>query len=176
MLLLHKGSIAVFAWAGLGCSTLDHYSTASGESYCGSVTTSDTFRAGLASGARMRLSLDASALDQGSPGSVWTYEPPSGTAPTRRLIDGSPLRRIPALDNDPLATPGLGGGRDHTRVFALTPALATEDPLLAVLSLRSDDGVEVRLLRPGASATAPPGHDAVFGLFTLAKQTGTCGF
>ena len=76
--------------------------------------------------------------------------------------------------------PDLGGGRDHTRVFALTPAPPGEDPLLAVLSLRSDDGVEARLLRPGAAGDGatppPPGKQPVFALFVLYKQAGTCAF
>jgi hypothetical protein len=170
-------AIAVVAWAASGCSTLDRYSTGAGESLCGSVTSTASFRTGLAAGARMRLTLDASQLDgDTSPGSVWTYEPADAENPARKLATGAPLRRIPALENDPLSSPDLGGGRDHTRLFALTPALQTEEPLLAVLSLRSDDGVEVRLLRPGVATAAVEGQAAIFGLFTLAKQAGTCGF
>jgi hypothetical protein len=168
---------AVLAWPGLGCSTLDRYSTAAGESLCGSVTSTASFRTGLAAGARMRLTLDASQLDgEASPGTVWTYEPAEGENPARKLANGAPLRRIPALENDPLSSPDLGGGRDHTRFFALTPAEPIEQPLLGVLSLRSDDGVEVRLLRPGVASAAAEGQAPIFGLFTLAKQAGTCGF
>jgi hypothetical protein len=168
------------AAAGLGCNTLGRYSTAPGESYCGTVTSDATFRTSLAGGARMRLTLDATQLDgELSPGAVWTAEDATAAMPARQLADGAPLRRIPQLENDSLSTPDLGGGRDHTRVFTLTPAPAGEDPLLAVLSLRSDDGVEVRLLRPGvdpASTPAPPpGKLPLFGLFTLYKQPGTCG-
>jgi hypothetical protein len=163
--------------AGLGCSTLSGYSTGTGESYCGAVTTTATFRAGLAAGAQMRLSLDATLLDgEASPGVVSTYEPASGATPARRLLDRVALRRVPALENDPLAAPDLGTGRDQSHVFALTPTAPGEDPLLTVVSLRSDGGVEVRLVRPGVATTAPPGHDPVFGLFTLVKQAGACGF
>jgi hypothetical protein len=170
-------AIGVVAWAASGCSALDRYSTAAGESLCGSVTSTATFRTGLAAGARMRLTLDASKLDEeASPGTVWTHEPAVGENPGRTLADGAPLRRIPALENDPLSNPDLGGGRDHTRLFALTPAAPSEEPLLAVLSLRSDDGVEVRLLRPGVAMAQAPGQAPIFGLFTLAKQAGTCGF
>ena len=163
---------------GLGCSSLGQYSTGPGESYCGTVTTSATFRTGLADGALMRLVLDASQIDgEASPGSVWTFEAAAGTSPSRRLVDGASLRRIPALENDPLSVPDLGTGRDHTRVFALTPSPAGEDPLLGVLSLRSDGGVEIRLLRPGLDGTVPEGQAPLFGLFTLYKQqTDTCGF
>lgn len=158
------------AAAGLGCQSIDRYSTAPGESYCGAVTSDPTFSTGLDPNARMRLQLDGSLFDgDASPGTLWTEEP------TRHLVDGAPLRRIPTLANDPLGTPDLGGGRDHTRVFALTPASAGESPLLGVVSLRSDDGVEVRLLRPGLDG-APSGQAPLFGLFTLGKQAGTCGF
>jgi hypothetical protein len=163
------------AVAGLGCNTLGRFTTAPDESYCGTVTATASFRAGLAEGAQMRVTLDAAELDgELSPGAVWTAEP------ARQLLDGALLRRIPALENDPLAIPDLGGGRVQTRLFALTPAPAGEDPLLGVLSLRSDDGIEVRLLRSGldpASTPAPPaGQQPLFGLFVLYKQAGTCAF
>jgi hypothetical protein len=162
------------------CSSLDGYTTAPGESYCGAIVASGTFSAGLPAGFAMRLTLDAAELDGDiSPGAVWASPDPSGPASTR-LLDGAPLRRIPALENDPLSTPDLGGGRAPTRIFALTPASAAEDPLLGVLSLRSDGGAEVRLLRPGVTAappaSPPPGKQPLFALFVLYKQAGTCAF
>jgi len=164
-----------------GCTELDRYSTAPSESYCGAVTLSSGFRTGLSPRVQMRLQLNAAELDtELSPGVVWTYEAAAGDQPERRLLDRAPIRRIPKLENDVLAQPDLGSGRDHTRVFAVTPSDAKEESLLAVLSLRSDDGVEVRLLRPGlagiGSKPAPAGRNPVFGLFTLYKQVGTCGF
>jgi hypothetical protein len=169
------------ALSGLGCTEIDRYSTAPSESYCGAVTLSSSFRTGLSPRVQMRLQLDASELDgEASPGVVWSFEAAAGADAERRLLDRAPLRRIPKLANDALAMPDLGDGRDHTRVFALTPTDADEDPLLAVLSLRSDEGVEVRLLRPGLAGTAakppPVGRRPLFGLFTLYKQIGTCGF
>jgi hypothetical protein len=166
------------AAAGLGCPSIDRYSTAPGESYCGTVTANAEFFTGLAPGATMRLTLHAAQIDgDASPGMVWTREPPAGSSSGRRLVDGAPLRRIPTLANDPLASPDLGSGLDHTRVFALTPAPAGEAPLLGVVSLRSDEGVEVRLLRPGLEdAPALSGQAPVFGLFSLTKQAGACGF
>jgi hypothetical protein len=170
-----------FAVALLGCTDLDRYSTAASESYCGAVTLSSNFRTGFSPRVQMRLRLDASVLDgEASPGVVWTYEAASGSEPARRLLDRAPLRRIPKLANDPLSQLDLGDGRDPSRIFAVTPTDVAEEPLLAVLSLRSDEGVEVRLLRPGLAAASgkpvPAGHEPMFGLFTLYKQIGTCGF
>jgi len=166
---------------GMGCTEIDRYSTAPSESYCGAVTLSSNFRTGLSPRVQMRLQLDAAELDgEVSPGVVWTFEAAAGDQPERRLLDRAPLRRIPKIANDPLSQLELGDGRDHSRIFALTPADAQEDSLLAVVSLRSDEGVEVRLVRPGlagtASKPAPPGRSPVFGLFTLYRQLGTCGF
>ncbi len=171
---------ALSATALAACSSLDGYTTAPGEAYCGTIVASSAFRAGLPAGIAMRLTLDAAELDgEVSPGAVWASPDPSGPA-SSRLLDGAPLRRIPALESDPLSAPDLGGGRDPTRLFALTPGPAGEDPLLAVVSLRSDGGVEVRLLRPGVApsppASPPPGKQPIFALFTLYKQAGTCGF
>jgi hypothetical protein len=161
------------ALAGAGCADPGSYSTTPGEPYCGAVTASSSFRTGLGPGVQMRLGLDASQLDgEASPGTVWTFD----TASRARLLDAAPLRRIPTLDNDPLSQLSLGEGRDPSRVFALTPASSAEAPFLAVLSLRSDDGVDVRLLRPGLAGAQPEGSQPVFGLFTLYKQAGTCGF
>lgn len=167
--------------AGLGCTDLERYSTAPSESYCGAITLSSSFRTGLSPRVQMRLQIDAADLDSEiSPGVMWTHEAAAGVEPERRLLDRAPLRRIPKLNNDPLSHLDLGDGRDHTRVFAVTPSDLDEEALLAVLSLRSDEGIEVRLLRPGrpgaAGKPAPAGREPVFGLFTLYKQIGTCGF
>ncbi len=172
---------AALAAACLGCADLDHYSTAPSESYCGAVTLGSSFRTGLSPRVQMRLQLNASELDgELSPGVVWSFEAAAGATPANRLLDRAPLRRIPALENDPLSQLDLGEGRDHSRIFAVTPTSADEESLLAILSLRSDDGVEIRLLRPGLAAMGatppPPGRTPVFGLFTLYKQAGTCGF
>ena len=59
----------------------------------------------------------------------------------------------------------------------VTPAAPEAEGLLAVLSLRSDGNVEVRLIRPGASDDTnglPEGRRPLFGLFTLRRQPGAC--
>ena len=97
--------------AGLGCTDLDHFSTGPGDAYCGSVTLGGSFRTGLSPRVQMRLRLDASALDGvGSPGSISTFEA-AGPEIDRRLLTDAPLRRLPAMDSDPLSRPDFGDGR-----------------------------------------------------------------
>lgn len=176
LLMISRLAAVVLAAAGVGCTSVAGYSTAPDESYCGAVTAPAAFRTGLAASARMRLTLDATELEgEASPGSVWTVENAEGAAPARDLLVGAELRRIPSLENDALSVPDLGGGRDHTHLFALTPSPPGEAPLVSVISLRSDEGVDVRLLQPGVAPGAP-GQAPIFGLFVLYKQVGTCGF
>jgi hypothetical protein len=166
--------------AGLGCTDLDHFSTGQGDAYCGSVTLGGSFRTGLSPRVQMRLRLDASALDgPGAPGTISTFES-ADTEPERRLLTSAELRRLPAMDNDPLSRPEFGDGRIRNWIFAVTPVDPEAESMVAVLSLRADDTVEVRLLRPGKAPVGdevvPPGRRPIFGIFPLTRQVGTCGF
>ena len=164
---------------GAGCTDNSSFTTAEGESYCGAVTLSGKFRTGLSPQVQMRLLLDASKLDgEESPGKIWTFE---NTRPEKRLLTAAPLRRIPTLENDALWHLDFGDGREQNRIFAVTPTDPEIDSLLVFLSLKSDDSVEVRLLRPGIVADEgeekpPSGKRPVFGLFPLYKRKGSCGF
>jgi len=168
--------------AGLGCTDLEHFSTGPGDAYCGSVTLGGSFRMGLSPRVQMRLRLDASALDgPGSPGSISTFES-AGPGPEldRRLLTDAELRRLPAMDHDPLSRPDFGDGRIRNWIFAVSPVDPDAESLLAVLSLRADNTVEVRLLRPGKAArdnvAVAAGQRPIFGIFPLTRQAGTCGF
>jgi hypothetical protein len=168
------------ACAGLGCTDLDHFSTGPGEVYCGAVTLGGTFRTGLSPRVQMRLTLDASMLDgPGSPGTISTFEA-MGPEPPRRLLTDAEVRRLPAMDHDPLSRPELGDTQLRTWIFAATPADPEAESLVSVLSLRADDTVEVRLLRPGKAPhgdeIVAEGRRPIFGIFLLTKQAGTCGF
>ncbi len=170
------------AGAAAGCDDVSRFSTADGEAYCGAITLGGAFRAGLSPRVQMRLSLDADALDGPEPpGALWTYEAPDGATPERRLLDGASLRPIGALAHDPLSRLELGEGRERNAIYAVSASDPEVEPLLAILSLRTDGSVEVRLLRPGrdplASGEAPgEGQRQVFGNFRLTRRTGTCGF
>lgn len=174
---VHLAGLAIAA-LGAGCTDVDHFSTAPDESYCGAITLAGAFRTGLSPEVQMRLVLDASELDGNkSPGKIWTVE---ANRLNRRLLDGASLRRIPHLENDPLSRLQFGDGREENRIFMVTPAEDDADPILAILSLRSDGNVEVRLLRAGLSGTGdqtpPAGKRTIFGIFTLKRKAGTCGF
>ncbi|WP_437280638.1 hypothetical protein WME90_08780 [Sorangium sp. So ce375] len=173
---------AMSAGGAAGCDDLSRFSTADGEAYCGAITLGGAFRAGLSPRVQMRLTLDADALDGPEPpGALWTYEAPDGAAPERRLLDGAPLRPIGALAHDPLSRLEFGEGRERNAIYAIDASDPETEPLLAVLSLRTDESVEVRLLRPGRAPLASgeaeaPGQRQVFGNFRLTRRTGTCGF
>ena len=171
--------LAIFG-AGLGCTDLENFSTGQGDAYCGSVTLGGSFRTGLSPRVQMRLRLDASALDgPGSPGSISTFEA-AGPEIDRRLLTDAPLRRMPAMDHDPFSRPDFGDGRIRNWIFAVTPVAPEAESIVAVLSLRADDTIEVRLLRPGKAPQGPDpvpaGQRPLFGIFPLTKQVGTCGF
>jgi hypothetical protein len=167
---------------GAGCDDTSRFSTADGEAYCGAITLGSAFRTGLSPRVQMRLELNAAALDGPDPaGTVSTFEAADGASPERRLLDGAALRQIAPLAHDPLSRLELGDGRERNAVYAVSASEPGAESLLAVLSLRTDDSVEVRLLRAGAeplpSGEAPPaGQRQIFGVFRLTRRTGTCGF
>ncbi len=166
---------------GLGCTDLDRFSTSSNEAYCGSITLGGSFRTGLSPRVQMRLTLDAPAIDgAASPGAISTFEASTDMLPERRLLLDAELRRIPALENDALSRPDLGSTTVRSALFAVTPVDPAAESILTVVSLRTDDGVDVRLLRPGvALVPGEPPKDArrpLFGIFPLTKQVGSCGF
>jgi hypothetical protein len=59
----------------------------------------------------------------------------------------------------------------------VTPSEPGAESLLAFLSLRSDDEVEVRLVRAGSDAAdVDEGRRPIYGMFLLSRREGTCGF
>jgi hypothetical protein len=164
--------------ASAGCEDFDRFSTDSNEAYCGAITLGSAFRAGLSPRVQMRVHLDADKLDAPeSPGRLSTYEAPTEDIPARRLLEEASLRPIPPLAHDPLSHFEMGDGRERNAVFAVTPRDPTAAGLLAFLSLRTDQSIEVRLLRPG-TGVAGEGDDRklIFGLFSLVRREGSCGF
>ena len=164
-------AIVVAALAGVACSDISRFSTEPGKNaYCGKVTDASFVRAGVPTGTRMRLDLDADAL-QSAPGQLWTDELSPGASFT-----GAQLLAIPQLANDPLSTLSFGEGRVKN---ALALTMLGGAQVFVVLSLMQDGDVEVRLIRGTAPdsvpAGAPPTPSQIFGVFHLHREDGDCG-
>lgn len=176
----HAAAIALAATS-LGCSDVSRFSTAPGEAYCGAITLGSEFRQGMSPRVQMRVELDAAALDVGdaSPGRVSTFEGADPGKAPKRMLDEAELRPIPPLQHDALAQLDFGSGRERNAMFAVAPVDPAAESVLAVVSLRSDETIEVRLIRPGlsgAGADLPEGRRPLYGLFPLSRQAGLCGF
>lgn len=171
-------ALLLAAGAASGCNDVARFSTGSHEAYCGAITLGSPFREGLSPRVQMRLTLDANRLDgDESPGRLWTFEAATQTRPERRLFDGAELRPIPPLAHDPLSQFEMGDGRERNTLFAVSPSEPMAESMLAFLSLRSDGGVEVRLVRAGSEDPgADEGRRPIFGMFSLVRREGQCGF
>jgi hypothetical protein len=164
---------------GAGCEELSDFDTAPGESYCGQITLGNAFRLGFSPRVQLRLALDTSKIAPGeSPGTLSSYDAGGDGVAPERLLDASVLRPITPLSHDSLSELEFGDGRERNLIYAVSPADPTAESLLAVLSLRTDGAVEVRLIRPGAvsGAEASAGRRPLFGVFVLGRQEGLCGF
>lgn len=179
--LVNVGGVVAAALLPLGlsaCEDVSRFSTGQGEAYCGSIALAGTFREGLSPRVQMRLSLVADALDgPGSPGRLSTFEAEGeGSGEGARLFDEAPLRPIEPLLHDPLSRPEFGDGRIRSAIFAVSPEDPAAESMLAVVSLRSDEAVEVRLLRAGKEGSTDPATRPIFGVFTLSRSASRCGF
>jgi hypothetical protein len=160
-----------------GCDDVSSFSTGEGESYCGAITLGRSFRQGLGPRVQMRLALDASRIDaQGSPGRVWVWEPASTVQPGRSIVAGATLDPFAPIAHDALGDLEIGEGRDRNAIYAVRPEGAAEG-MIAVLSLRTDGRVEVRLLRAGAvGVEATADRTQLYGVFLLDRRRGDCGY
>ena len=161
--------------ATVGCRDVRRYSSY-GDHYEGQIVKGSFVRAGVPEDAKMCLVLDAEHL-QDTPGTLSTSD---------GRFRATPLRPIPQIWHDPLSTLSFGDGRRQNLVYMATPlATASQTPgdtqdVMVLLSLMTEGGVEVRLLRgapqadAGAAATAnaPP----LFGVFPLDRSEGACTF
>jgi hypothetical protein len=164
------------------CDDLARFSTDPGESYCGAVTLGSSFRMGFSPRVQMRLKLDATRLDgPDSPGTLSTFEIAADGQTERRVLADAELRRMPPLAHDPLSHLEFGDGRERNAIFSVSPADPEAESMLAIVSLRADERVEVRLLRAGSPPSSDgmspaEGRRPLFGIFTLSRQAGECGF
>ncbi|MBW2523425.1 MAG: hypothetical protein JRI23_04595 [Deltaproteobacteria bacterium] len=164
-----------------GCNSLEEFDTEDGEAFCGQITLGSAYRMGFSPRVQLRLRLDTSRIFAGeSPGTVSSYEAGSDDSEAKRLLDGAVLRPFAPLAHDALSELEFGDGRERNLVYAASPADPTAEALLAIVSLKTDESVEVRLLRPGQDPSAVPdpaaGREPLFGVFVLRKRQDLCGF
>jgi len=156
----------------IGCKDVSRFSTAPGESYCGSIVDAPFVRRGFLEKVRLRMTFDADHLAD-APGALSTDD---------HLLTSTPMRPLPELLNDPLWTLTFGEGRDKNVLFAVDPTDPAKGPtIMAVISLMHDGNAEVRLMRgaplTGAGALGPADGEPLFGVFApMARQTGQCSF
>lgn len=163
------------ATAASGCRTLDRFRLGSNETYCGSMVSAPVFQEGLLPAGpptlRMRLDLDIDDLT-GRPGPITTDDATPGhlglCAPLP-LFDRAPLRAIPEVMHDAISTAQFGDGRD-LNFFAWADSTC-QGTTLNVISLMSDESVEVRVFKPAKLPPPDAGPDARpgFGLFQLKR-------
>jgi hypothetical protein len=168
--------VLLIAALSYSCDRVSDFDLAPGESYCGNITLAAAYRAGLSVSTQMRMTFDSSKLDAGEPpGTLTTFD--AGDESKNQLLADAPLRAIPALEHDPLSQLEFGDGREKNFMFAVSPVAPDAEAIIAVVSLRTDETVEVRLIRAGVATDPPPaGREPLFGLFTLERQQSSCGF
>ena len=159
----------------IGCRDVRRFSSY-GDHYEGRVVKGSFVRAGVTEDMKMCLVLDAEHLQDG-PGTLSTSD---------GRFRATQLRPIPQIWHDPLSTLSFGDGRRQNLVYVATP-LATSDAapgdtqdVMVFLSLMSEGGVVVRLLRGApqaeAGAPAPAAAPPMFGVFPLDRAQGACSF
>lgn len=171
-----RGAALALALAavGLGCDRVDRFTLEAGEQYCGQITLGGVFRDGLSPRVQMRLGLDVAAAEAGlSGGTISTYDFGLDEG-EQRLLDEAVLRPIAPVQHDDLSLLEFGEGRERNFLYAVSAANPEAEGVLAVVSLRSDDRVEVRLLRPGTPEADARARRPLFGLFVLSRQPGPC--
>jgi hypothetical protein len=170
-------------WVVLGCQTIDRFATDGHAAYCGKIVDSKFVwtpesLGGFDRELQIELKLDTSALAT-VPGRITTNDaakdpPPCGlNKPGVPTFDGAKLMVTPQVANDPLSALTFEDGQVHN-IMAWVDS-SCRGRMLAVVSLYKSNHVELRLLKPGASATDSNDHDA-FALFPLERRDDGCGW
>jgi hypothetical protein len=161
-------ALGVAMWL-TGCKDIDRFTTEPGQSYCGKIVSALMVRQGFEDSVCMRMTFDAHHVND-RPGLLWT---------TDGLFNGTPMRAIPQLSNDPLLMFTFGEGREKNFLFMADPVQSERGPAVnVVVSLMHSGEAEVRLIRGATEGPEPPsGLDgaSLFGVFTpLQREEGAC--
>jgi hypothetical protein len=150
------------------CKDTTRFTTAPGESYCGSIVQGPFVRAGFKPDVQLRMSFDADALAS-APGALTTSD---------GLLTEAPLRAIPQLFHDPLSQLEFGEGRQRNLLYVVDPSdPARGSSVTTVVSLMDNGDVELRLVRGAPSpegATPSAENPQLFGVFHLHRAQGAC--
>jgi hypothetical protein len=145
------------------CRDLDRFDTGPDGGYCGGIVQSAFTRKGFDSLPALRLTLDANQLTS-APGTLSSNDVTGPCSPLPQF-DRAPLMVTQELFSDPLSLLEFGAAREYN--FLSWVDSTCQGRSLAVVSLMSDDNVEVRLLRPG-TLERPDSNE--FGVFQLQKD------
>lgn len=173
----------------LGCRNLDRFDTHGKGAYCGDLVSGPSFHDGFVEDGvpailRLRMTLDTSQLSTYSenkatrPGFLTSNDGATGlcSGHDQALFENAPLRSIPQVDHDSIASMSFGEG--HEQDFFTWVDSTCQGTMLGVVSLLRKGDVELRLFKPApipaeeASAAQRPG----FALFYLYKNEEGCGF
>lgn len=174
----------------LSCRDLERFDTHGDQAYCGDLVSGPSFQDGfLPDSQPKQLRMKLSSLETNL---LSTYSNDKVTIPARlssndvatglcagqgqALFEDSPLRSIPQVDHDAIASMTFGEGHDED-FFAWTTSTC-QGTMLAVISLLRNGDIELRLFKP----MPPPPNDAGaderpgFALFYLQRNPHGCGF
>jgi hypothetical protein len=164
MTLLRTLGVAIAALAASSaCRDLDRFDTSADGAYCGGIVQSAFTRKGFDSLPTLRLTLDVNQLTV-APGSLSSNDVNGPCSPLPQF-DQAPLQVTQELYADPLSLLEFGAAREYN--FLSWVDSTCRGRSLAIISLMSDDNIEVRLLRPG-TLDLPDSNE--FGVFQLQRD------
>jgi hypothetical protein len=173
---LHAALALALACA--GCRDLSRFDSKPGAAYCGAIIGTPEFQDGLLPAGppnlTLKLTLDTAKLNS-EPGILSSNDEANGLCSSTGdpLFQDAPLRAIPQIDHDVLATMSFGEGHDQD-FFAWVDSRC-QGTILSLVSLMRNDQVEVRLFKPGPIHATGPERSG-FALFPLTAQPHGCGF
>ncbi len=172
------------------CRDLERFDTKPGQAYCGDLVNGISFDDGFwPDGQPKLLRMQLSELDTNL---LSTFSNDTVTIPARltsndgerglcaeqgqALFENAPLRSIPQIDHDSIATLTFGEGHDQD-FFAWVDSTC-QGTMLALVSLLRNNDIELRLFKPAAlpPPTAPADKRPGFALFYLRRNNRGCGF
>jgi hypothetical protein len=173
----------------LGCRDLERFDTKLGQAYCGDLVSGPSFDDGFwpinqPKLLRMQLNkVDTNLLSTYSntasiPARLTSNDVENGLCAEQgqALFDNAPLRAIPQVDHDAVATLSFGEGHDQD-FFAWVDSTC-QGTMLGLVSLLRNDDIELRLFKPAAlpPPDAPADKRPGFALFYLRRNNRGCGF